>query len=138
MNLRFIRTITSCLIIAVGLAACEQITEVTKETKENQKPSRSELVNEINNTCYIYANLTVSVKSPPSSRERASKINAIESFLEFAQSNENANMIVNLLELEISMMEYRSAMDSLGGQNINVNNRNIEASCISMLRKKVL
>lgn len=135
MNLRFISAITNCLIIVVGLAACEQITE---ETKENQKPSRNELVNEINNTCYIYANLTVSAQSPPSSRERASKIDVIESFLEFAQLNENANMIVNLLELKISMMEYRSAMDSLGGRNINVNNRNIETSCILTLREKAL
>lgn len=135
MHFRLISVIASSLIIVVGLIACQPITE---ETKVIQKPSRSELSSEINNTCFIYANLTVSAESPPSSSERSSKIDVVESFLEFAQLSENAVVLVNLLELKISMMAARSAMDSLGGRNVYVNNRNIEASCISLLREKAL
>ncbi|MBI5041443.1 MAG: hypothetical protein HZB57_09710 [Gammaproteobacteria bacterium] len=125
-NFRIICSIASSFVIVVGLTACGQNTPPAPE--ESKKPTRDELVTEINNACYLYAN----------SASSSSQTDAIDGFVKFAQLDESAESIVSGLQLSETFMKLDSSMSNLSGGNSKVNSKNIEAKCISVLRKKAL
>jgi len=103
------------LIIALTfiISACNQNTE-----EGQKKPTRSEIISEINNTCYIYAN------TPGTSKSR---YDAITDFFKFAQVDGKGTIT------ELSMSE-----SFMGVSSSRVTIKRIETNCISKLREKAL
>lgn len=105
------------ITISAALLGCDQ------NSSENSKPSRSEIISEINNTCYIYAN------TPGTSSKR---YDAVTDFLEFAQAD--GGNVISELGMSESVMDLNSSL----GAGARVTTDSIKANCISKLREIAL